>query len=88
MKNQIIRSRIMLAFAFLFFCSLMGSVNAQEMMNSSDETSKMMDKKTMTKDFYMIPQNPEDISPLLTGKKFLRLYCPMHTGKNLTLVVL
>lgn len=85
MKNHIIRSRIMLAFAFLFFCSLMGSVNAQEMMNSSDETSKMMDKKTMSKDFYMIPQKPEDISPLLTGEKIPEAVLSDAYGKKFDL---
>lgn len=86
MKNHIIRSRIMLAFAFLFFCSLMGSVNAQEMMNSSDEQSGMMkNKQEMIKESNLIPQNPEDISPLLNGEKIpMAVLSDVH-GKNFDL---
>lgn len=69
MKIQIIGSCKSLAVVFLLFCSLLGRVSAQGKMKSSDETSEMMDKMTTSKDFYMIPQKPEDISPLLIGEK-------------------
>ena len=67
----------------LFACSLQ-AVLAQEKAPSMDST-KVMDKTDMKQTSYIMPQKPEDISPLLNGEKIPMAILPDATGRSFDL---
>jgi len=67
--------------------SLTGSIvlaHAQE-KNQSMASSKISDKMETKQALYVIPEKPEDISPLLNGEKIPIVMLPDASGKNFNL---
>jgi len=62
----------------------MGNLHAQEKKESMN-VSGMMDQVQMAQTPYMIPQNPEDISPLLCGEKIPMAVLSDVSGKSFDL---
>lgn len=85
MKKYFKGSCIKLMIGFIFFSFLMEAVIAQEMLSSSIGSAGMMNKMEMGKGSYMIPQNPEDISPLLNGEKIPMAILSDASGKKFDL---
>jgi peroxiredoxin len=71
------------AMTLLFFFSLQMAY-AQEKQQSMEST-KMMDKMDLKPMSYIIPQKPEDISPLLNGEKIPMAILPDAAGKSFDL---
>ncbi|WP_298734162.1 peroxiredoxin-like family protein [uncultured Chitinophaga sp.] len=83
MKSLIKTIRNTVPAALLLSCTA-GIVHAQQMGQSMASAEKM-DKMEMKPMSYMIPQKPEDISPLLNGEKIPMAMLPDASGKMIDL---
>lgn len=79
MKSLVETSLRSLLAALLLACTA-GMAHAQEKSQSMG-ASRMMDKMEMKPMAYMVPEKPEDISPLLIGEKIPMAMLPDATGK-------
>ena len=85
MKNLIKRKSSALVALTLFTVCLAGVANAQEKTGTM-KSSGMMDKMEMKQMMpYVIPQKPEDVSPLLYGEKIPMAVIPDASGKSFDL---
>lgn len=68
----------------VFTICLAGVANAQEKTGTM-KSSGMIDKMEMKRMPYVIPQKPEDVSPLLYGEKIPKAVLPDASGKSFDL---